>query len=305
MKTGKIKLIAAALLVTGLTCVTSCKKTTTTAPPATPATNTDTDQSGAKDNNTAEAISSDIVAMGSEASDNTNANLSNFREAESSILSCALVTRDTLAKKVVVTFNGSPCVDGKTRSGSLTFDYSGSAPTAKHYRDPGFKLIVTSNNYAVDNNTVTIISKTIVNTTATGFNPANTNETWTIAGSLSIALAGGGTITWTCARVKTLLNTSTVYVNAATPIAWASAKVGISGSASGTRANNEIFSVTITNQLIRDFGGCNIQGRHPFIQGTLVYTPQGKAARTFDYGSGTCDLNATVTINGVTYQITL
>ena len=86
------------------------------------------------------------------------------------------------------------------------------------------------------------------------------------------------------------------------------AKIGITdgtGGTSGTRSNGETFSVTITNQLVRDFGGCDIGGKRPFIQGTFIYAPAGKATRTVDYGNGTCDLNATVTINGVTYNITI
>jgi hypothetical protein len=57
--------------------------------------------------------------------------------------------------------------------------------------------------------------------------------------------------------------------------------------------------------LIRDRGACTGATRHVFIQGTFVYTPGIRAARTFDYGNGTCDLNATVTINGNTYPFVL
>jgi hypothetical protein len=45
--------------------------------------------------------------------------------------------------------------------------------------------------------------------------------------------------------------------------------------------------------------------RKHFTQGVLEHTPSGKAMRTIDYGNGACDDQATVTINGNTYTITL
>jgi hypothetical protein len=305
MKTTKLGLAIFAIIIAGATVISSCKKKTTT-PDPTPAA-ADTDQSGASANNTAESVSSDVLHMGSEACDMgaSGGNLSSYRAENTSILSCAVVTRDTINKLVTVTFSGGTCLDGKVRTGSLIYNYSGSPAGAKRYRDPGFTMNVTSNNYVVDGNTVTINNKTVTNTTPVGFNPLTTNETWSVSANISIGLSGGGTVSWTCNRVKTLLNTATTYSNSTTPIMWSLAKVGIMGTASGTRSNGETFSVNITNQLIRDFGACTISGKHPFIQGTLVYSPSGKSARTFDYGTGTCDLNATVTIDGVTYPFTL
>lgn len=304
MKTNKLTLALAGLMLAGAAIVSSCSKKDSTT-----TTTKDTDSSGASDNHLAESTSNDIVSMGSQASDNTSATLSSYRTGggQNQILglSCANVTRDTALKTITVTFTGGQCLDGRTRSGSIVYSYSNSAVGAKHYRDPGFELDVTSSNYIVDGNAVTINNKTIKNTTPVGFNPATTNETWSISANITVNKASGGSISWTCNHVKTLLNTNTVYTNASTPIDWPNAKIGITGSANGTRSNGETYSVNITSQLIRDFGGCDINGRRPFIQGTFDYSPSGKATRTFDYGNGTCDLNATVTINGVSYPITL
>jgi hypothetical protein len=304
MKTTKLTLALAGLMIASAAIVSSCSKKDTTTPTA-----KDTDASGASDSHLAESTSNDIVSMGSQASDNTSGSLSNYRNGNQTQilgLSCATVTRDTVLKVITVTFNGSsPCLDGRTRSGTIVYTYSNSAVGAKHYRDPGFQLDVTSSNYVVDGNAVTITSKTIKNTTPAGFIPTSTNETWSISATITVNKASGGSVTWTCNHVKTLLNTSTAYTNSSTPIDWPNARIGITGSANGSRSTGETFSVNITNQLVRDFGTCNINGRHPFIQGTFDYSPSGKATRTFDYGSGTCDLAATVTINGVSYPITL
>lgn len=302
---NKLKIAILAMIFAGAAVTTSCKKKEST-PEPTPAA-VDSDQSGANANNISENIESDLNAIGSEASDMVNnGSLANYRSEASSVLGCASVIRDTTHKTITVTFNGNQCLDGKTRSGSLVYNYSASTNGATHYRHPGFVENVSSNNYVVDGYTVNINSKTISNVTPVGFNPATTNETWSITANITVNLGTGGNISWSCDRVKTLLNTNTVYANAATPINWANARIGITGSASGSRTiGNESFTVNVTNQLIRDFGACSINGRHPFIQGTFVYTPSGKSARTFDYGNGSCDLNATVTIDNNTYNVNL
>jgi hypothetical protein len=298
MKTTKLTLALAGLMFASAVLVSSCHKKEAA----------DTDTSGAADAHLSENTSSDIVSMGAQVSDNTTASLSTYRNANNNQilgLGCATIVRDTVAKTVTVTFNGGTCADGRTRSGSITYSYANSTNGATHYRDPGFQLNVTSSNYVVDGNAVTIENKTITNTTPVGFNAATTNETWSITASITINKASGGSISWTCNRVKTLLNTSTVYTNAATPINWRNARVGFTGSANGSRSVGETFIVNITSQLVRDFGGCDLGGKVPFIEGTFTYAPTGKAVRTFDYGDGSCDFNATVTINGVTHNITL
>jgi hypothetical protein len=303
MKKTKLSLALAGLMIASAVMVSSCKKKETTT--------TDTDTSGAADSHLAENTSSDIVSMGAQASDNSSGNLSTYRNGGNNMilgLSCATVTRDTVNKVITVTFTGTtPCADGRTRSGSIVYTYSNSVNGAKHYRDPGFELDVTADNYVVDGNAVIIHNKTIKNTTPLGFNPASTNEQWSITADITINKAAGGSVSWTCNRVKTLLNTAAVYpTNPVTnPIDWKNARVGFTGSASGSRSNGETFTVNITNQLVRDFGACELMGRAPFIEGTFTYSPGGKAERIFDYGTGTCDFNATVTINGVVHNITL
>jgi len=309
MKNGKLITIFCLLFAAGMITMSSCKKNNTAT--------ADSDTSGATDNATAENTSNDIVAIGAQASE--NGSLSSYRDAGSDFVlsTCATVTRDTNAKTVLVTFNGGTCLDGRSRSGSLLFDYHLSPAGDNFYRDPGFTFTVTSNNYVVDGNQVNIISKTVTNTTNggnhVGWNPATTNETWAIAANIKITKPNGDVITWNCTRTKTLLNTASVYTAAdlsnypasdVTPINWPMAKIQIDGSASGTRANGETFTAVAT-AMVRDFGGCTIQGRHPWISGTLLYSPAGKYARLIDFGNGSCDLNATVTINGNTYNIVL
>jgi hypothetical protein len=304
----------AVLLLSSALFMFSCKKNSDT---------TDSDTSGASDNALAENTSNDVVAIGSQAADGGSLSTARLGDGSDNVLSCASVVRDTGAKTVTVTFNGNTCFDGRTRSGTIIFNFSQSAANSVHYRDPGFKCAVSFNNYTVDGNQITNTSThTIENITngdnPVGYNPATTNETWSITANMSIVKANNaGTVSWTCSRTKTLLNTSTTCrdsdfvnfpANDNVPIDWPNARVGIMGNASGTRANGETFTVTINTQLVRDFGSCSIGLKHPFILGTLQYAPSGKPIRYVDYGApnnGQCDLIAAVTINGHTYDITL
>jgi len=272
----------------------------------------DTDSNGAADNTLAEKTANDVVNMAAQSSE--NGSMSSFRGTEDPFgLSCATVAYDSINKKITATFNGQTCLDGHTRSGTLTFDYSQSAPGAIYYRNPGYKVTVTSTNYVVDGNLVNIISKTITNTTAAGFNPQNTNETWTINANINIVKSTGGTISWIATKYKTLLNTSdtTVYRGQSKHIIWSKAIIGLTGNATGTTASNESFTANVTGQLVRDMN-CTPNlahpGQHPFINGTLDFTPGTKATRHIDYGypnNGACDDQALVTIKNYTVAITV
>jgi hypothetical protein len=304
------------LFATGLVLAnTSCKKNTPEPQPQVQTPAEDTDQSGANENNVSESVASDIDAIGGQASENTD--LTTFRVSGPTgieMSQCATVTTNTTTRTYTVDF-GTNCVgaDGRTRSGKLIFDYSGSTNNARFYRNPGFNLNVTSVNYVVDNYSVQIVNKTIANTTPTniptGTNPG-TNLTWAISANIVITKPNAtGTLTWTCNRTKELTNTSDslCYRGQNRSILWNKAVVKLNGSAGGVNSNNLTYTATATN-LVRDFGcspDTNHPHRHPFVAGTIAYTPGTKATRTIDYGSGGCDLNATMTIGTHTYTVIL
>src|SRR5260221_3798803 len=136
-------LFAAALTVIALA---GCKKEKTD--------DVDTDTSAAEDNAFAENTSSDIIEIGSQASDGNSSSLNSFRlgDADAVLSNCATVIHNTTLHIDSVIFNGNVCMDGRTRSGILIFNYSGSPSFPIHYRDPGFTCTVASNNYIVENN---------------------------------------------------------------------------------------------------------------------------------------------------------
>lgn len=278
-------------------------------------TDTDTEQTTSEDNNTAEAYAADIETIGAEVTE--KGSLEQYKGAsEQGITSSPCATVSGFGTQVITVDFGTSCVgnDGRTRSGKLIFDFSASSPsTAVYYRNPGFKMNISSQNYVVDGYTINITNKTISNTTPTtipgGINPG-TNLSWNILANISITKPNnGGTISWSCNRTKELTNTAdtTVYHGQLQAISWSKAIVKLNGSASGVNAKSENYTALATN-LVRDFN-CSPDAlrprRHPFISGTIAYTPGNRRTRLIDYGNGACDMNATLTIGSKTTNITL
>ncbi|MEO6302310.1 MAG: hypothetical protein ABIP51_03950, partial [Bacteroidia bacterium] len=294
MKTSNFYLGLASVLIAGSITFTSCHKKEKTKDQE-----PDTEQSTATDNNMAESNANDIDAIGSQVCE--SGAMSTFKTDGSMTIEFAPTATITIVGKVATVDFGVIGVvgsDGRTRTGKLIFDYSVSSPTtAIYYRNPGFKVNITSLNYVVDGNQVNIISKTITNTTTSnlpsGSNPG-TNLTWAITANISIVKANsGGTISWSCNRTKELTNSSDYlcYNGQAYPIVWTLAKVKLNGTATGTNTKGESFVAKATD-LVRDFT-CKPDGkRRPFISGKIEYTPGNRPLRLIDFGNGACDLSA-------------
>jgi len=76
------------------------------------------------------------------------------------------------------------------------------------------------------------------------------------------------------------------------------------GSTSGISKAGTSYSSNITKKLRFD-KTCVVNGiRGTFVSGTFELTPGDKATRVVDFGNGTCDRAASVTINGVTFNFT-
>lgn len=318
MKTKQLLFGLSALVLAGSLALTSCKKKKTedTTPP-------DSEQGTITDNNLAESFMNDIVAIGSQGSENgvlttykmglpSNSNgVVSMPMGEDYLMSasCATLSFNVGAKTFTVDFGTSPCLcnDGRQRSGKLFFDYSVSTNTITpiYYRTPGFKMNITSSNYVVDSYSINITNKTITNTTPmsipTGTNPG-TNLTWNISANVTINKpSNGGTITWSCNRTKELINTNdpTCYGGQAVPIDWTKAKIRLNGTASGVNASSENYTATMVN--LERYFTCKVINMYPFVKGQLNFTPGTRPTRYVDFGPGTCDRAATVTISGVTY----
>jgi len=303
------------MVLAGSLTLTGCKKKQkedTTEP--------DTEQGTISENNLAESFMADVASMGSQGSE--NGTLTTYKMGDpGGVVStpmgpeylisaaCATISTNVTAKTFTIDFGtGCLCNDGRTRSGKLYFDYSASTSFPTAYRMPGFKLSITSSGYVVDNYTVNITNKTITNTTPStitaGPNPG-TNLTWSISANVTINKpSNGGTITWNCSRTKELINTNDplCYGGQTVPIDWTKAQVRLNGTASGVNSSNESYTASMVN--LERYFTCKVINIYPFVKGQLNFTPGSRPTRYIDFGPGSCDRNATVTINGVTYTFT-
>lgn len=282
MKTKQLTLSLALVALVSASIFSSCKKKDVE--------EKDNDTASASDQSLASSTVNDMTSISDEAG--RNYNVSSFKTADANGLlaaSCATVTCDTLAaaKTLTVNFGTANCLcnDGRYRRGALIISFTGK------YRDSLTVITVTPQSYYVNDNGVTG-SKTITNK---GHNSAN-HLVYEINANIQITKANsGGTISWQSARQRE-------WLAGESTLAWSDDIYSITGNASGTTANNNSFNAVITTPLIRNMAfAC----RRHFVSGVLEHTPGGKATRFIDFGNGTCDDQATVTINGHVYTITL
>ncbi len=250
----------------------------------------DIDTSVGSDNALAEVIYNDAHNMADQAAtSDVIAYLSvdaNNSDQRSLLSSCATVTRDTISvpHKITIDFTTTNCLcqDGRYRRGQVIVTYTGK------YRDSASVHTISFNNYFVNDNKV-LGTKTVTNN---GHNSAGHLSFSIAVNGQIIKASGGGTITWTSNR------TSEWIVGETTP-AWSDDVYLITGSATGTTASGNPFTANITTALRKEIGCKHI------VSGSIAITPSGKATRLVDYGNGACDTEATVTINGHVYTITL
>lgn len=206
------------------------------------------------------------------------------------ISNCATVTHDTLSVPHVITIDfGSVnclCSDGKYRRGQILVTYTG------QYLEPGHTHSITFNNYFVNDNQVTG-TKTVTNN---GYNTAN-HLTFSVSVNGQLILANNaGTISWVSEREREWIEGDNTPEKSDDVFL-------LSGSATVTRLNGSTSTHTITTPL-RMERSC--QFRYP-VSGVVLIERTNRPDRTLDYSymNSQCDKVATVTINGVSYNISL
>jgi len=160
--------------------------------------------------------------------------------------------------------------------------------TDKLWRANSSKTI-TFDNFFVNDNKISG-SKTV---SYKGVNNSN-HPYWTINVSDTITRADGTTIVWNSDRTRERIN------NNGTPLIVYDDEYSITGSSSGINAKGVAYTMAIdaSNPLL-------IYNNYPhFVQGSVTISSDKRTA-VLDYGDGTKDNKATVTINGVTKNITL
>jgi hypothetical protein len=234
----------------------------------------DTDVSEGEETALMERNGDDIVSITEQS---ITGQLSQFKKERS----CAVITVDTFNTPHVITINfgatNCMCMDGKNRRGIITRTFTGKFKDANSVHTIGY------NNFFVNDNQLKGY-KTITNN---GLNTAG-NITYTIDTKDTVIKANSaGTVTWQSTRTREYT------AGFGTPV-WLDDAFKVTGSGSGVKANSFTWSMNITTPLQID-NSC----KYRIVSGEVQIQPQGKALRTLNYGSGTCDNDATVTINNV------
>ena len=190
------------------------------------------------------------------------------------------VTTPNLFPLTMVLDYGTGCtdpVDGKVRAGRINVTFDRSWDTS------GCTMTMVLDSFYVG--TIHFEGTCVVTRTANQFHQVITDGKCSKAGTTpwEILWNTDETITWT-----------TGSSNSQGPQI-----IEVSGSNNGTDRNGKTFTATVTSPIIRDMSCTWI------TQGTVVLTPEGKADRTIDYGTGTCDNRGTITIGGNTFEFTM
>jgi hypothetical protein len=241
----------------------------------------DSDTIAAEDNATAEDIFNDVFALMDEtARDQPALRTGGFRA------SCAQITVDSTSNPKVLTLDfGTGCTgnDGRTRSGKIIITFTG------RYRDAGTVITHTFDNYYVNGNKVEG-TKIVTNM---GTNSAG-HMYYKIEVKDAKITTANGVITWQSLREREWTageNTASILDD----------EYNITGSASGTNRNGTHYTIQID-----DLDPLHVKiGCRWIVSGKVSITPDGKSARTVNYGNGDCDNDATVLINGRSYAIKL
>ncbi len=293
LKTGLSLFIAGATLSIA---IVSCKKDAKT---TTPIATVDTDTSTESDNNLADAAFNDVQNISDQA---YKGNLTFYspiytggKETATNVglekSSCASITRDSVivsgnvaSGNIVVDFGTVNCLcnDGRNRRGKINISYTG------RYRDSASVRTITFTDYYIDDNQLTG-TKIVTNK---GHN-ANGHLNYDISVNGSVIKANnGGTHTH-------IANRNREWISGESTLVVSDDVYSITGSTSGVNAAGVAYTANITTALHRAVSCSWIDS------GVVEVTRTGKPTRTLDYGNGTCDHDATVTINGTSRAITL
>jgi hypothetical protein len=172
-------------------------------------------------------------------------------------------------------------VDGKVRSGKIISVFS------DHWLTVGSTVKVTLVNFVSGGTSFSCDSMKLIHSAAYAF----TNQIF--KGRASNSSWSGSALLWEGTR--TITQTSGYN----TPLNHLDDVYSLTGSANGVNRDGLAYTVNVTSAIIKR-ASCSWAE-----SGKVDITPEGLAVRTIDYGNGTCDSQATVTINGNTFSFTM
>jgi hypothetical protein len=256
--------------------ISGCKKT----PAPQPANDSETTTSN--ENAFAQNSFNDIGSISDQAAAGS---MSSYRETTNNgslLSSCVTITSDTVHHSIIVDFGQTNCLckDGRWRRGKIFVSY-----TKPHYWDSLDVITIGFANYAVNdygiNGTKTISNLGRINGQQT-YNVSVTN------GQISKP-NNGGNYSWSSNWTRKWI------AGENTPWIWIDDQYSYTGNSNGMGSNGIGYSTQTITPLVH-----SVACPDWFVSGKMSYTPAGRATRTLDFGSGSCDATATVTVNGQT-----
>jgi hypothetical protein len=282
MKTRKLAFIL--VLITGFSFLyTACTKEEDPEPSNTQEETVD----ATKDDALADKLFSELTDITDEAMRNQDKSYKNMVLDTIFMGPCVTVTLDTLAFPFTITLDfGSEnclCNDNKWRRGKIHVEHSGP------YWAAGTVITTTLENYFV--NEYQLTGEKVV--TNQGLNTAG-NPTWTVQVDGQVIKPNGeGTITWVANRMREWSEGhNTIFL-------WWDDVYLISGTHEVVASNGSTLSA-VTIQPLEFALNC-----YWIRSGVVNFQHSDLPLIILDYGDGSCDKYATVTINGSTYEITL
>jgi len=281
MKKKIIYLTGLAIFIVVSFIFTSCKKD-----------KQDKDTKAAENNAMAENVFSDVFKQVKESA-TSDTNVARYahkgEKTGCAILSVSPIGWGVWPKTLTIDFGSTNCqgYDGYWRRGKIIAVFSGK------WEDSLTTVNVSVDNYYVNDNHVQG-TKTITNKGHIGTTNGTHNLVYEVVVSNGVITTTDGTISWSTTRTNEWTEgEGTPWPNVFDDVYL------IRGNAAGTDVNGNSFTINITEALRVQIGCRWIES------GKLEIIPQGLPTRTVDYGSGSCDNQATVTINGIVYNIVM
>ena len=245
-----------------------------------------------QDNAAAEAAFNDVFKITEDALKDNNLEKSNI-SLKSIGANCATVTVSpaypdtTFPKTVTIDFGATNCTDdyGVNRRGTITAVITGK------YRTVGTTINITTQNYFV--NDIKVEGNKAV--TNLGPNASGNTEFSIEISNAKLTYTSGDEVTYQSSRIREWVlgeNTQGLF-------GVLDDEYDITGTASGVDRNGLAYTMVVTSPL-RVAVLCRW-----VKQGVVEIQPDGLHLRTVDFGAGDCDAEATVEINGQTYNIVM
>ena len=211
------------------------------------------------------------------------ASLSGLKSA--TIGTCPSITISPITSvPIIITLDwGTGCTsaeDGITRSGKINISLSGMMNVENSV------ATYTLSDFLSDVNKITGVHRI----TSKGLNPGNNWPRFNVLTEAKIEFPDKKFITYRAANVR-LQSEGAATATTADDV-WR-----IEGTASGVSKEGVAWTANYPSALVKK-GGCKW-----FSSGTVIVTPQGELPRKINYGDGTCDNKATLTIGDKTIDI--